>query len=1326
MKNNGNNLKCSDYYVGIDAGSNSLGFAATDINYNVLRFKGNAMWGVRLFDEALTAEGRRNARTSRRRLARLKQRLFLLEMLFAEEIAKVDPNFIIRMRESFLHIEDKSDGIGKYSVFNDLHYTDKDFSADFPSMYHLRSKLIHSDEKMDIRLVYLAIHHIIKSRGHFLFDTGTGETERTLSYMLGELKNHLVDQYDTELNITDQSLFEKEMLNNKTGISEKKKRLTKLVAIDKNKDDLLINIQTVVAALAGSTVKLSDLYCDDDLKNAEIKSIVLKNNIDEVYDKLCEILDTKAELIMVMKSVYDIARLQIIKGEYTYISDAKIALYEKNREDLKKLKSYVKENYPEKYKMIFSEKKDKLNNFSAYSGYKLRSGAYTCNQEDFCAFLKSTLPELSKSEKYKDIYTQIENKTFLTKLKGTDNGTIPNQLHKAELEKILENSSKHYDFLNATDEEGISVKDKVLSIFSYKIPYYVGPLNKNSKTGWVVRRDGKESEKIYPWNFENVVDTQQSSKKFMEKLIGRCSYTALPVLPKDSLIYSEFTVLNEINTLAVNGKPITTQAKKLIFENLFVNSCKKVTKKSILECLCSNGLAKKDDNITGVDDVIKSKLKSYHDLKFIFEKTSDKNLIEEIIKMVVVFGDDKRMLRRWLRDNCSMLDDNDFSKICRLKYKDWGRLSEEFLCNTYHTDINGEAYSVMDMLMNTNNNLMQLLSSEYSFANEAEKLRAEVTGGNNSVKSMLDDMYVSPAVRRTIWQTLRIVDEIVDIKKSAPSKIFIEVARGDINEKKERKVSRKDRLIELYKSCKMQSDKLFEMLNAEDENKLRSDKYYLYYAQFGKCMYCGKPIDITKLGENGVYDIDHIYPRSRIKDDSIDNRVLVHSEENRTKSNSYPISQSVRENMKAFWSELKNKGLISEKKYDRLVRNTELTEKELSEFVARQLVETQQSTKALATIIKHLYPKTRIVYSKASNVSEFRQSFDIVKCRDVNDLHHAKDAYLNIVVGNVYDTRFTENFFMNIKNEKYSLNKIFEFDTPGAWDKENSIKTVKKYIEKNNILYTRMPHEVKGQLFDLQIMSATKGQLPIKNGLDIDKYGGYNKVSGSYFCVVEHTDKKGKRIRTIEPVYIYKKQLYESASIEYCKSELGLTDPVIIAKQVRFDALLELDGIRMNITGRTGDSYVYKHAYQLAIDEKHLKYIKNIIKYITRCSEAKKELDISQYDYISQEENAELYDWYLQKLNTRIYSALFKTMATQLNESKSKFENLSLNEQCYVLIEILKAFRCDRQCPDLTKLSGPATAGIVRANKKISGLVSAKLINQSPTGLFETEIDLLK
>ena len=70
------------------------------------------------------------------------------------------------------------------------------------------------------------------------------------------------------------------------------------------------------------------------------------------------------------------------------------------------------------------------------------------------------------------------------------------------------------------------------------------------------------------------------------------------------------------------------------------------------------------------------------------------------------------------------------------------------------------------------------------------------------------------------------------------------------------------------------------------------------------------------------WNIDHIWPQAKIKDDSLDNKVLVSSNENGKKSDSYPISDDIRHSMAGLWHSLYKKGLISEKKYQRLTRST--------------------------------------------------------------------------------------------------------------------------------------------------------------------------------------------------------------------------------------------------------------------------------------------------------------------------------------------------------------------------------------------------------------------
>lgn len=65
----------------------------------------------------------------------------------------------------------------------------------------------------------------------------------------------------------------------------------------------------------------------------------------------------------------------------------------------------------------------------------------------------------------------------------------------------------------------------------------------------------------------------------------------------------------------------------------------------------------------------------------------------------------------------------------------------------------------------------------------------------------------------------------------------------------------------------MQKDeqKLYEQLCNTDENDFRRDALYLYYTQLGKCMYTGKPIELSEIYNNNIYDIDHIFHGQKSK-----------------------------------------------------------------------------------------------------------------------------------------------------------------------------------------------------------------------------------------------------------------------------------------------------------------------------------------------------------------------------------------------------------------------------------------------------------------------------
>ena len=73
----------------------------------------------------------------------------------------------MRLHESKYHVEDKTNPV-KYTLFMDKDYTDVDYYKEFPTIYHLRHHLMTKGTK-DVRLLFLAIHHILKYRGNFLY-----------------------------------------------------------------------------------------------------------------------------------------------------------------------------------------------------------------------------------------------------------------------------------------------------------------------------------------------------------------------------------------------------------------------------------------------------------------------------------------------------------------------------------------------------------------------------------------------------------------------------------------------------------------------------------------------------------------------------------------------------------------------------------------------------------------------------------------------------------------------------------------------------------------------------------------------------------------------------------------------------------------------------------------------------------------------------------------------------------------------------------------------------------------------------------------------------
>lgn len=1321
------------FYLGLDIGSNSVGTACTDENYNLLRVKGKDCWSVRLFEESATAEKRRGFRTGRRRNERRKQRIGWLQALFAPFIE--DKTFFIRLNNSQFFPEDKDEILGgdKNNLFGGI-YDDKAFHAEFPTVYHLRERLI-TEGRADLRLYYLALHHIIKYRGHFLFDGGLDEV-RDLGRLLEELNSVVSDLYDDapQFDKTKADECKALLLNVSVGAKDKLNSLEKLFGTEDKVG------KEILKSFAGFKISPSVLF-GEEYKNE--KSFSFKDMNDEAFEALRNEYADNFALLEKMRAIYGFVTFEKILAGHAGISSAMIAVYEKHKADLKRLKKFIRSERPDDYSAIF-RKTDQKANYVNYIGYTSKGGVKTtvakCKDEEFYAYLKKYLNGLTsvKDENtLKIILEEVENQTFLPKILHSDNGLFPRQVNQAELVKIVEGMVKFHP-------ETKPVADRILPLFLFRVPYFVGPLT--GKNSWVVRKN----EKITPWNFDEVVDLAASNEEFMRRMTNKCSYLrGEDVLPKNSVIYQKFDVLNQLNKLKVNDCPVSVEIKKKIFDELFL-VFPKVSDKRIKDLLVREGILSfaeaKDATLTGKDGEFKASMSAYVRLKKILGEFVDKDYAEnggvcENIILWHTLNTDKKIVENLILKNYGNIPviKENIKQLKGLTFNEFGRLSQKLLTGIRAVDKRtGELVTVIEVLYETNENLNEILFDEnYDFGNRI----AEENGETSSKVTYADveDLYVSPSVRRGIWQSLVIADEYVNAIGKIPDKIFIEVTREDGKKGDEgRTVSRKKQLLEKYKTVgEAYADVIAELGDEKyDDFKLRQERLYLYFRQLGKCMYTGERIVLSKLNSD-LYDVDHILPRTFIKDDSLDNKVLVSRSANAKKSDTYPLPKEFFKQSE-FWKFLLDKRLISRTTYERLTRKDTLSEEDFNYFINRQKTVTDQTVKAVAELMKRKFPDAKIVYSKAKNVSDFKHKFDIFKCRETNDLHHARDAYLNVVVGNVYDAVFSNPLQTYRKDgdlwRDYNLKKMFTRDVKGAWNGE-TIATVKKVTFKSSMTVTRYALCNKGEFYNQTvygkgnkgITAPRKGKGPLS---DFKKYGGYMSENTAYFAIVYSVGKKGEKIKTIEAVPVltaYRARLNPGAVEEYLKTYL--TDPQILVPKIKIKQLVKYNGVECYLAGVTGNRIIVHNGVQLFTDNKTDEYVNALLKIVEMKA---KNMVVSEEDsyavktnrsgndklVVNRVKNVALYRDLKGRLSKSVYRGIsaFETFKNNLEKVEDKFVSLTVIEQAQVLLQILKFFKCNDKTADLTLLGEGKGCGTLRINKNITN-VEVKLINYSPAGL---------
>ncbi len=1299
--------KTKNYNIGLDIGVGSVGWCVTDDNGNMLKKNGKNMWGSRIFNEAKTAKETREYRSSRRRIDRRKERIKILQSLVQDDMENNYPNFFVLLKESPLNFEDKMqaniiDGI-KYNLFSKGEITDKSYYKKFPTIYHLRNYLIKAEEKVDIRLVYLAIHHIIKYRGNFLYDgdfsNNVNEIEEKLTLILDFLKQ----AYNVELKEEKEVILKILSEKNITKV-DKKDKLIACFEFEKSDKAIIVNI---INSFLGYSFDLNKIFESDFEKNKISFSAEIENE-----EEIKNVLQENASIYEAMNEIYSWYILQdILKGK-TYISEAMMEKYEKYAKDLKILKKVYKEYFSEDYKNMF--RKFDNNNYVAYEGKSSGKTYKKCTPEDFFTNLKKkidTLPDdCTEKEKIKK---DLEENNFLRKLNVTENGAIPHQLHQKELEKILENQSKYYTTLKEN-------KENILKLFYFRIPYYVGPLSKeNGKWSWIIR---KSNEPIRPWNFEEVVDEDATAEEFIKRMTNKCTYLLNEnVIPKQSLLYSKFCVLNELNNIRVDGEHIGKNTKKAIIDNVFKQK-KKVTKKSLIDFYKLEGRTVK--SIEGLQDGenFMSNMSSYIDMIKIFGEVDEDNYkkCENLIYWITIF-EEKKILKRKIRKEYPEISEEQIRKLIQLKYTGWSRLSKKLLTGIKSYD----EESIMEKLEKTSLNFMQIINNkEYGFNKKIEELLPNKT--KKIEYSDVAEIPTSPANKRAIWQSICVVKEIVKVMKNEPQNVYIEFARAE-DVKKQMKDARQRQLLKKYeeiekqiKELKNYDHKVYLELKKNQNEKTLTEKMYLYYIQNGKCLYSGMPLNIDELNK---YEVDHILPQSYIKDDSIDNKALVLKQENQRKKDSLLLSDEIISGRMEWWKSLLDNGLISQTKYYKLIRRKMFeTNADRERFVQRQLVETRQIIKYVTNLLKNEYENTDFYAIRGELTHNFRVKYEIYKNRNINNYHHAQDAYILNLIGNTIrkEWRGTEEFKYSEYVKRYLKEEKSKFEKNGIilgmLNKSIDIDKVKKVMEYKDCYISRMLEEGTGAFYDQTLYSpkANKSKLiALKKDKNAQKYGGYSGEQKAYCAIYGYINSKNEKEYQLIgiPIQVSYEIKAGKKTLENYIKDTELKDKIYKDfKIIRNKILMNQEYIDdKNEPMRLCSDSEIRANKELIVNRKvsELVYIMNLEENkIT--DEQKEKLNEEGYKYV--------FDYLLDKLDKeyKIFSAVYIKLMNQY----TKFEEISDQEKTAVingLIDLMETGQGNLKKIGLTEREGRKSGQNFRTEK----LLNMIFVDKSVTGMYE-------
>lgn len=276
-----------------------------------------------------------------------------------------------------------------------------------------------------------------------------------------------------------------------------------------------------------------------------------------------------------------------------------------------------------------------------------------------------------------------------------------------------------------------------------------------------------------------------------------------------------------------------------------------------------------------------------------------------------------------------------------------------------------------------------------------------------------DDMDIprNPVVLRALNQARKVVNALIK-EYGSPHEVHIEMARDlsrplngewsngkyiegrrDIQKKQEAFQAEKENGVEHFIDVVKRKPKRDELL-----------KMRLFREQLDQCPYCQSELDIHRMfgGSDDIYaQVDHVLPYSRSFDDSMNNKVVVHTKCNQDKGNRTPYEYLGGAEGSQLWRQfaafVESSKAYRQAKRNRLLRK-DFGGKEAQGFRDRNLNDTRYICKFFKNYVEQYLQlhedseAKRCVVLSGQMTSFLRARWGLVKVRSDSDRHHALDA----------------------------------------------------------------------------------------------------------------------------------------------------------------------------------------------------------------------------------------------------------------------------------------------------------------------------------------------